>query len=141
MDEDSGKNPPSKGNQKKKGNTMFSKILLLVGCCAIAAHAELSCLDEAGKPVDWFIVYKLPRQADGPAPLNTGFSYGFMTSSDKKKAFKLSDKLVTDEESIFGKTLAPLYSNPKAYSNVMYNDAPPHGAGELCLERMEQEMQ
>lgn len=109
---------------------MLSQILLVVGCVTATAYAaDLSCVDESGKPVDWYIVYKIPRQPDGPAPLNTGYSYGFITSKDNKKAFKLSTKLVTDEESIFGKTLAPLHKDPKAYSHVMYNDAPPHGAG------------
>lgn len=119
---------------------MLSLILIVViGASVPVWSEELTCRDESGKAVDWYIVYKLPRQADEPAPLSTGFAYAYLTgkgNGNQKKqanAFHLSKKLVTDEDSIFGKTLAPLYKDPKAYSHVMYNDAPPEHDGECGM--------
>ena len=118
-------------------------VVLISGSIAVSESAEeLVCRDEAGKAVDWYIVYKLPRQPSQPAPLNTGFAYAFLTGKaigghgnqkPQVSSFTLSKFLVKDEASIFGKTLAPLYKSPKAYSHVMYNDAPPEEDGELFL--------
>ena len=46
------------------------------------------------------------------------------------KGWKLSDKLATDQDSLYAVTLRPLYDNPSKYTSVLYNDDPPgHGAG------------
>jgi len=103
-------------------------LLSLLFCGSVVlSSAELSCRDESGKAVDWYIVYKIPKQGDQKPPLTTGFSYAYITPN--ADSFKLSQKLVTDESSIFGQTLAPLHAQPSRYSHVMYNDAPPEGAG------------
>ena len=108
---------------------------------------SLTCRDEDGNPVDWFIVYKIPLlQHDPSKQLTSGFSYAFLTGPQLKKkssvfslfgrssagqdAWKLSDKMVTDSSSIFGQTIAPLYDESAKYSFVMYNDQPPASSGE-----------
>ena len=121
---------------------MLSSLLITLALGSALVDAQLACLDESGKPVDWYIVYKIPRQPGQPAPLDSGYSYAFLTgkslsgyggtSKQQSSSFRLSKKLVTDESSIFGKTLAPLYKKPTAYSHVMYNDAPPEEAGTFC---------
>lgn len=111
---------------------------LIAASAVILASAELACKDEKGKDVDWFVVYKLPYQKDSPAPLNTGYSYAFMTGKPLKgsgkeetSSWKLSNMLTTDAKSIFGTTLAPLHSAPKKYTHIMYNDAPPEESGKI----------
>lgn len=109
---------------------------------------SLTCRDDEGKAVDWFIVYKIPLLQNDPSKqLSSGYSYAFVAgpSLRKKKsilsvfsrssagqdAWKLSDKLVTDGSSIFGQTISPLYDSSAKYSFVMYNDQPPTSSGEL----------
>lgn len=108
---------------------------LLAASAAILVSAELACKDANGNDVDWWIIYKLPYQKKEAEPLSTGYSYAYMTGKPLKGGqegtsdWKLADVLTTDKDSMFGKTLAPLYASPKKYTHVMYNDAPPHGAG------------
>lgn len=62
---------------------------------------------------------------------NTGYSYAFMTgqlingrASGKDIGWKLSSKRITDADSMFGKTLAPVYADRKKYTTALYNDKP-----------------
>lgn len=112
-------------------------VAVLVSSTLISVQsAGLFCKDENGKDVDYAIVYKIPKLGDQKAPLNTGFSYAFMTGkpiSGSGKAstssWTLSEKLVTDKSSLFGQTLEPLYANPDKYTWFLYNDEPPHDHG------------
>jgi len=113
------------------------------------SSAALYCKDEAGNDVDWWISYKIPKLAtDGN--LGTGFSYAYfqgkqLTGRSKDiKGWKLSEKLSTDKNSLYGVTLAPLYASPTKYTSVMYNDDPPaaegnthwaHAKGVLALDK------
>jgi len=100
---------------------------------AQVVSAGLYCKDESGRDVDWYIVYKMPRLQDSPAPLNTGFSYAFMTGKsldgkvqESSKGWTLSKKTTKDADSIFGQTMADLYkAKTGKYAQIMYNDAPP----------------
>lgn len=108
--------------------------LILLAALFGSTYAALSCKDENGKDVDWFMGIKIPKMPDDSgAPFNTGFSYAYITSNDAKGGkvqWKLGKVLVKDPKSIYGQTLEPLYSSPSKYSHIMYNDAPPHGHGE-----------
>ncbi|CAG2115740.1 unnamed protein product, partial [Medioppia subpectinata] len=97
-------------------------------------NCQLQCRDETGKEVDWYVVYKLPRITGAKPPLETGANYAYMTS-ESKSGWILSDRNITDEKSIFGQTLAPLYVKTidPSISYLNYNDQPPndtatHGA-------------
>jgi deoxyribonuclease-2 len=115
---------------------------LIAASAVVLVTAELACKDHNGNDVDWFVVYKLPYQKDYKEPINTGFSYAYMTGKPLKggkegtDAWRLSDVLTTDTKSIFGKTLAPLHSAPRKYTHLMYNDDPPHGSGEFLRLEM-----
>lgn len=51
----------------------------------VATQSVPTCLDDDGKPVDWYIVYKMPLlQSDG-APFNTGYGYAYITSDQVKE--------------------------------------------------------
>lgn len=112
-------------------------VAVLIGSNLISVHsADLFCKDENGKNVDFFIVYKIPKLGDQPAPLNSGFSYAWMAGKPisgpgkaSTSSWKLSDKLVTDKDSIFAKTLAPVNDNPDKFTWFLYNDEPPHDHG------------
>lgn len=90
-------------------------------------EASLQCRDERGRPVDWYIVYKLPVQEGKHRLLSSGFAYAFVTSSDDLKEWRLSKNLVTDKSCIFAQTLTPIAS--ESTSILMYNDDPPDDFG------------
>lgn len=114
---------------------VFVAVLLSSNLISVQS-AGLFCKDEDGKDVDFSIVYKIPKLGDQKAPLNSGFAYAFMTGkpiSGSGKAstssWKLSEKLVTDKDSLFAQTLAPVNANPDKYTWFLYNDEPPHAHG------------
>ncbi|CAG2177708.1 unnamed protein product, partial [Oppiella nova] len=78
---------------------------------------------DKGNAVDWYVVYKLPKVSDAEPPLNTGLRYAYMTSMSDK-GWTLSDLDISDETSIFGQTLHPLYAKKvdPSISYINYND-------------------
>lgn len=131
---------------------IFLTILLAVLLHQRTVHS-LTCRNEDGEPVDWFIMYKVPLlQKETSKLLSSGYSYAFVsgpsvkTSTSRVRAFfqsdqgegrpeswELSDKLITDNSSILGQTLAPLYQSSVKSSFVMYNDQPPITSGEPMI--------
>lgn len=117
-----------------------------------ASPATPTCLDEDGKPVDWFIVYKNP-QIGKEEPFSTGYVYAYITSEDVHSAFEysgkkrsrgaagprkkddgklrwtISSRLLTEPNSMVQKTLQIAYDKKnKRYDSlnaILYNDAPP----------------
>ena len=109
--------------------------------------AALSCLDEQGRAVDWWILYKLPKQSTSKhpvaGPLGEGRAYAFLTSSLPNQRWTLSSMPIEDPNSMPGQvrtyvcftiastsilqTLAPLYSNASSLFHLLYNDEEPHG--------------
>ncbi|XP_068098559.1 deoxyribonuclease-2-beta isoform X4 [Hyperolius riggenbachi] len=93
-------------------------------CAASVAAEDISCRNEAGEPVDWFVVYKLPKyrinESDG-----TGLEYLYLDSKSEK--WQVSKFLANMTQSALGQALQQLYrlykGNGTAY--MLYNDAPP----------------
>ncbi|XP_067892726.1 deoxyribonuclease-2-beta [Heterodontus francisci] len=88
--------------------------------------AEISCRDEADRPVDWFVIYKLPKHEVHHA-FGTGLKYMYLDPSTAD--WQQSKHLVNTTESAVGRTLQQLYStyrsevNDRAY--FIYNDGAP----------------
>ncbi|KAL7866727.1 hypothetical protein AOLI_G00145410 [Acnodon oligacanthus] len=98
----------------------------LVTQCSDASFlcvANLTCLNEEGKPVDWFMMYKLPKHKKGE--VGSGVDYMYLDPSLLN--WQLSRYAVNMSEGAVGRTLSQLYhryeSNSSAY--LLYNDAPP----------------
>ena len=92
---------------------------------------KIACKNEAGKAVDWFIGYKLPREKNRDnEKVTEGVAYAFFDSENAPRGWKLSDKSADDPDSAFARTLAPLYGakavNPDLLY-LMYNDEHPDG--------------
>ena len=109
---------------------MKSLCLLLLAFSGLSIiWAQLQCRDESGKAVNWYVVYKFPKIKNGEKPLDTGYRYAFITSNDNN-GWTLSEYGVNDSKnSIFGQTLAPIYSTKlsSSISYLEYNDEPPEG--------------
>lgn len=108
--------------------------ILLISLLNVALTREsLSCRNEAGVAVDWFVVYKIPYlQKDPNENLRSGFAYayisgpplGYSRQPSSQDGYILSNKLITDKDSIFAQTLRPLFSDTNSYSHLIYSDAP-----------------
>jgi len=91
-------------------------ILSLVPCCLAT-----SCLDESGKAVDWYFIYKLPD----------GFRYAYRDANTKSSDIALqplSDRFLNMTTGLaLGDTLHQVYQNKTGLAYVLYNDeGPPH---------------
>lgn len=89
--------------------------------CVAWAAASLSCTDESGSEVDWWIMVKHPEQSGGDG---SGTSYVYATSS-ASSSLTSGSKPVTDTSSLLGKQLASIYAGSANY--VFYNDQTPDG--------------
>jgi len=93
----------------------------------------MACLDDRGKTVDWFILYKLPRYYNNPSILiNDGVGYVYMTSRDYSDGWIFSTYGVDDAEGMVGRTLTTWYDYANNESNsdlifINYNDEFPDG--------------
>ncbi|XP_074597145.1 plancitoxin-1-like [Brevipalpus obovatus] len=82
--------------------------------------SDISCKDEEGKPVDWWVAYKMPSSV---AESESGTKYVFKTSNDEKSSsFKLSSKDMKKEDNIFYETVEPIYKDSSSASYLFYND-------------------
>ncbi|XP_053549813.1 deoxyribonuclease-2-beta [Bombina bombina] len=105
----------------------MSGLSFLAGICLSVISvtiAEISCRNEAGDPVDWFVLYKLPMfQINKSA--GSGLDYLYLDS--KMQGWQLSKLQINMTESAVGQVLQQLYQtynkNDTAY--MMYNDAHP----------------
>lgn len=100
---------------------------LFLHCVFVSSCVSISCKNEAGQDVDWFIVYKLPKTKNsGNRLLQSGYSYAFITNEDNRD-WTFSSKNISSGKSVFGNTLSPLYRKrqPKTFSYLAYNDDPP----------------
>ena len=90
--------------------------------------SALTCRDENGDPVDWYIIYKLPHLQKHPNPLiRRGIGYFYMDAN--RPEFALSAKNLTLKDHAIAHTLAGVYDNADnpdvAYT--LYNDQIPGG--------------
>lgn len=108
----------------------FSRVITII-LSLIELSVEFDCVDENGGPVDWFIVYKVPKLETSSSPLlKSGFGYTFITDKTiNSRDWTLSKKSINQKDSIFGQTIGPLISQLNKVSNdmsfVVYNDQTP----------------
>ncbi|KAG9350894.1 hypothetical protein JZ751_024783 [Albula glossodonta] len=100
--------------------TLLQVLLYVLPC-----QSEISCRNEDGEPVDWFIMYKLPKYKIGD--VGSGLDYMYLDST--LKDWQMSKFLVNTSQGALGSTLKPLYMGEELRSNssayMFYNDAPP----------------
>ncbi|XP_047442300.1 deoxyribonuclease-2-beta [Mugil cephalus] len=113
---------------------LYFQVVVLWLLCHTASNSEISCRNEAGEPVDWFIIYKLPRHRIGE--VGSGVEYLYLDSS--VGSWQMSKFLVNTSQGAIWNTLNQLYAGKTYQSNSsvygLYNDGPPvldyiHGYG------------
>ncbi|CAN9500367.1 unnamed protein product [Ophioblennius macclurei] len=123
--------------------SVFLHIIVVFFCCT-GSSADISCRNEAGEPVDWFIIYKLPKYKIGD--IGSGVDYMYLDSSVGK--WQMSKFMINSSQGAIGNTLNQLYKGEVYKSNssvyVLYNDGPPvlkyaqgygHTKGVLLFDR------
>jgi deoxyribonuclease II len=94
---------------------------------------EVTALDEAGKKVDWFFIYKVPQLAAGATTdKTTGYEYVYYDSSidqqptvSNRNILK-SPYVLNSDEGALNKTLDLVFINPDSTTGyILYNDEMP----------------
>uniref|UniRef100_A0AAG5D067 Uncharacterized protein n=1 Tax=Anopheles atroparvus TaxID=41427 RepID=A0AAG5D067_ANOAO len=92
----------------------------------------LGCRIENGELVDWYYLYKLPKEpAEHDSPTN-GLRYVYVSSKDEGLGagplqWKPARFTVNQSASAPGRTIAPSLSNRSAILTILYNDEPSNG--------------
>ncbi|KAK2869212.1 hypothetical protein Q7C36_001083 [Tachysurus vachellii] len=120
---------------------IFFQVFFFLGSLC---EGEISCLNEDGQPVDWFIIYKLPRYKK--ESVGSGVDYMYLDPSLPN--WHMSKHAVNTTEGALGRTLNQLYQRYESNSLVyiLYNDAPPvleyvnnsgHSKGALLVDQFQ----
>ncbi|KAM4722966.1 deoxyribonuclease-2-beta [Rhinophrynus dorsalis] len=94
-------------------------------CLPAVIATEISCRNEAGKPVDWFVLYKLPMFKINETA-GSGLDYIYMDSTSQE--WQHGRFLINMTQSALGRALQQLYQDYDKNNSVymIYNDAPPN---------------
>ncbi|KAL1772295.1 deoxyribonuclease-2-beta isoform X1 [Sigmodon hispidus] len=101
-------------------------VLLVFALFGLQDTEEITCKNEEGDAVDWFIFYKLPKRL-GKEHADSGREYLYLDST--MRTWRKGQHLVNSNRSMLARTLEPLYeanisqSNNTAY--LIYNDGVP----------------
>lgn len=88
----------------------------------------LSALDESGKPVDWWFLYKVPKLGRiGQNKPTTGFEYIYFDSTQQKVTKSNFCLENAADDGALAKTLGAVFAQPKGGTGgwILYNDEPP----------------
>ncbi|XP_054859672.1 deoxyribonuclease-2-alpha isoform X2 [Eublepharis macularius] len=101
-------------------------LLLSVALACSPAQGGISCYDDSGQPVDWFIVYKLPK----PHHSSPTGGMRYMYQDGRTQGWVQGKSLMNSTEGAVGQTLQQLYSEAmrrreEETAYVLYNDEPP----------------
>ena len=110
--------------------TFFVILNVLLSCGASNAQppsddTPVQCLNNAGKAVDWWIAYKMPKISDG---ISRGFNFTYADAVTPK--MRLIATQMDDSQNALAKTLLQIYSRPDIthrhkFAFGMYNDETP----------------
>ncbi|XP_028568142.2 deoxyribonuclease-2-alpha [Podarcis muralis] len=104
------------------------RILLLLSGSVLhsAVSGSISCYDDSGQPVDWFIAYKLPKPHHSPPA--EGMRYMYLDG--QTQGWVQGKSLMNSTEGAVGRTVQQLYKKASGRQEeqtayVLYNDEPP----------------
>ena len=104
----------------------LSFCLFFVGVSSVADR--LGCRDEDGKLIDWFYLYKLPKNYETGDVQHSSSGMNYLYITPTTDSWALSERLVNETSSIPGWTLSLIYKNQSDDNLVMmYNDEPTNG--------------
>src|SRR3954464_12064474 len=94
------------------------------------APMNVRALDENGKPVDWWFIYKVPRLSKSPganaAKLESATGYEYVYYDPKSGDLKASGFRIDRNEGALNHTLDSVFKKPAATTGwILYNDEMP----------------
>ncbi|GAB6025680.1 deoxyribonuclease II [Chamberlinius hualienensis] len=111
-------------------NRICALVLLLAAIVSQISAAGVVCRDDQGNPVDWWYAIKLPRNSSQTDPhIVYGDGYMYILSSESVNTWTWSPLGADNASSMMGKTLAPVYAQPRDPNlmYILYNDENPDG--------------
>lgn len=96
---------------------LYYQVLLVYNAKSLESTTSITCRDESGDPVDWFVVIKFPDGAD----------YAYTDSTRRSNLQKSPFTLTSTDEGAVAATLSGIYNN--ASNNIgyaLYNDEWPN---------------
>ncbi|XP_064649762.1 plancitoxin-1-like [Lineus longissimus] len=97
-------------------------------CALFGLTSATGCIGSTGKPVDWFVAYKLPKIEGSTKLIRAGVAHVYLDVDNPK--WVLSDTPVNVSNQAIGFTLNQIYKGPKRddITYLMYNDESPDGS-------------
>lgn len=123
-------NPVLNKIKKFKFNYLIILIIIILAY-EYNPTTSLSCVDERGKLVDFFIGYKIPKLEQSKDDLiRNGVRYVYWTSNNQhSNHWHTSTRSINDDKSLLGLTLKPVLKNINShnYNIIIFNDQKPTG--------------
>ncbi|XP_023029626.2 deoxyribonuclease II [Leptinotarsa decemlineata] len=104
-------------------NNMLISVLAFF--CYVHNSNALQCRDEENNPVDWYVLYKIPKLKQQNLLIEQGSAYIYL-ASNHYGSWQISNKSINNTNSIIGNTLQNLYSSKNDVLYILYNDEPPN---------------
>ncbi|KAF1388363.1 hypothetical protein PFLUV_G00089410 [Perca fluviatilis] len=122
-------------NEEKHAQPEMLLFLSLLICCVPLGGntSPITCYNDQGDAVDWFYVYKLPKEHGEKSP-HQGELYILL---DKGSEGWTNGKVtVNDTTGALGRTVGQLYSQGKntEVAYILYNDQPPEDFGDRWVD-------
>lgn len=97
--------------------SLAALICIIAGLVDLANGQSVSCKDEKGNPVDWYIAYKFPKLGSyAKTNFASGYAYAYFTNKDiKNQDEPLTSKVTDQEDKIFIYKLKQLFLNYLVY--------------------------
>ncbi|XP_058146523.1 deoxyribonuclease-2-alpha [Dasypus novemcinctus] len=90
--------------------------------------AALPCYGDSGRPVDWFVIYKLPAHSGAGEAARSGLRYKYLDADSG--GWRDGVGPISSSAGAVGRSLQPLYrSNASQLAFLLYNDQPPKAGG------------
>ncbi|XP_004616852.2 deoxyribonuclease-2-alpha-like [Sorex araneus] len=106
---------------------MVALRLLLLAALLWVPAGTLTCIGDSGKPVDWFVIYKLPAKCQNGTgePVPDGLRYKYLDA--KTDSWQDGVGPINSLKGALGLSLRPLYEkNANQLAFLLYNDQPPN---------------
>src|SRR5208282_5198472 len=115
---DSGRCSPVENSGQRRGGSALRR----------GGHMNISALDENGKAVDWWFLYKVPKLTkDGKNASAIGYEYVYFDKNAKEVV--RSPNVLTDGKGALDLMLDSVFTKPSATTGwILYNDEKPAGA-------------